>query len=72
MNKIYFCLLLSILECLHNYATVMIVFFVFLFSVCAKQGLWEDLGESLLDLAEKTETFLLMRFVVMFFTEECF
>ena len=29
MNKIYFCLLLSVIECLHNYATVMIVFFVF-------------------------------------------
>ena len=29
INKIYFCLFLSVLECLHNYATVMIVFFVF-------------------------------------------
>ena len=29
MNKIYFCFLLSVLECLHNYSTVMIVFFVF-------------------------------------------
>ena len=29
MNKIYFCLFLSVLECLQNYATVMIVFFVF-------------------------------------------
>ena len=29
MNKIYFCILLSVLECLHNYATVMIMFFVF-------------------------------------------
>ena len=26
MNKIYFYFLLSVLECLHNYATVMIVF----------------------------------------------
>ena len=29
MNKIYFCFLLSVLEYQHNYATVMIVFFVF-------------------------------------------
>ena len=29
MNKIYFCFLLSVLECLHNYANVMIVFLVF-------------------------------------------
>ena len=29
MNKIYFCLSLSILECLNNYANVMIVFFEF-------------------------------------------
>ena len=26
MNKIYFCLLLSVLECLHNYKTITIVF----------------------------------------------
>ena len=29
MNKIYFCFLLSVFECQHNYDTVMIVFFVF-------------------------------------------
>ena len=29
MNKIYFCFLLSILECQHNYAIIMIVFFMF-------------------------------------------
>ena len=29
MNKIYFGFLLSVLECLHNYSAVMIVFFVF-------------------------------------------
>ena len=29
MNKFYFCLFLSALECLHNYSTTMIVFFVF-------------------------------------------
>ena len=29
MNKIYFCFFLSVVECLHNYATVMIVFFMF-------------------------------------------
>ena len=28
-NKIYFCFLIHVLECQHNYATVMIVFFVF-------------------------------------------
>ena len=28
MNKIYFCLFLSVLECLHNYASVMIVFYL--------------------------------------------
>ena len=28
MNKIYFGFLIFIIECLHNYATVMIVFFV--------------------------------------------
>ena len=52
MNKNYFCFLLSVLECQNNYATVMIVFFV-LISVSAKQGLWEDLGESCFDLDEK-------------------
>ena len=29
MNKIYFCFLLSVLECQNNYATVVIVFLVF-------------------------------------------
>ena len=29
MNKIYFCFLLSILVCLHNYVSGMIVFFMF-------------------------------------------
>ena len=29
MNKIHFCFFLSVLECYNNYATVMIVFFVF-------------------------------------------
>ena len=29
MNKIYFCFLLSVHECLHNFASVMIVFFAF-------------------------------------------
>ena len=31
----------------------MVVFFFVLISVCAMQGLWKDLGESLFDLAEK-------------------
>ena len=35
MNKIYFCFLLSVLVCSHNYSTGMIVFFV-LISVCDK------------------------------------
>ena len=35
MNKNYFCFLLSILECLQNYATIMIILCV-LVSVCAK------------------------------------
>ena len=53
MNKIYFCFFLSVLECLHNYATVMIVFFCVLISVCAKQSLWDDLGDSRFDLVGK-------------------
>ena len=35
MNTHYFCFLIFVLECQHNYATVMIVFYV-LISVCAK------------------------------------
>ena len=34
MNKIYFCFLLSVLVCQHNYATFMIVFFVFIQCLC--------------------------------------
>ena len=71
MNKIYFGFLLSVLECLHNYATVMIVFFCVLISVCAKQCLWEDLGESLFDLAEK-QKLLHSRDSLSCFTEEFF
>ena len=45
--------------------------FSVLISVCAKQDLWEDLGESLFDLAEK-QKLLLSRDSLSFFTEECF
>ena len=34
MNKIYFCPFLSVLECLHNYDTIMIVFFCFNQCLC--------------------------------------
>ena len=53
MNKIYFLLfafcswVLAQLWYCYDYG------FCVLVSVCAKQGLWEDFGESLFDLAEK-------------------
>ena len=53
MNKIYFCLLLSVLECLHNYATVMIVFFVFQLVFVSSKAFRIFLGDSCFDLAEK-------------------
>ena len=37
MNKIYFCFLLSVLVCLHNYATGMIVLFVYLIFIYPKE-----------------------------------
>ena len=53
MNKIYFCRLLSVLECLHNYATVMIVFFVFQLVFVPSKAFRIMLGDSRFDLAQK-------------------
>ena len=71
MNKIYFlifafcyCVLTQLCYC---YDCV----FCVLISVCAKQGLWEDLGESLFDLAEK-QKLLRSRDYLSFLFEECF
>ena len=50
MNKIYFCFFLSVLECLHNYATVMIVFFVFQLVFVPSKAFRIFLGDSCLIL----------------------
>ena len=39
MNKIYFCFLLSVLECQHNYSTVIIVFLYFNQCLCRAKPL---------------------------------
>ena len=50
MNKIYFCFLLSVLESLHNYATIMIVFFVFWLVFVPSKAFRIFLGDSCLIL----------------------
>ena len=47
------------------------IVFLFLISVCAKQVLWDDLGESWFDLAEK-QKLLHSRDYLSFLIEECF
>ena len=66
MNKIYFCFLLSVLECLHNYATVMIVFLCFNSCLCQAMPLGR-LGWKFIWSCWKTETFAPTRFVVIFY-----
>ena len=50
INKIYFCFLLSVLECQYNYATVMIVFFVFQLVFVPSKSFRIFLGDSCLIL----------------------
>ena len=53
MNKIYFCLFISVLECLHNYATVIIVFFVLQLVFVPSKAFGIMLGDSCFDLGGK-------------------
>ena len=65
MNKVYFCLLLSVLECLHNYANVMIVFFVFKLVFVPSKAFMITLGNSCLILL-KNRNFALTKTCLIF------
>ena len=56
MNKIYFCFLLSVLVCLHNYATGMIVLFMFQLVFVPSKAYRIFVGDFCLILLKKTET----------------